>query len=400
MRQEVADWASDFDLADPEYNSRAFEIWESLRTRCPLAHSSRYGGMWLPLTFEMVRDIAYDTTRFTSRSAVVSNLPSEFPEPIGNAPPITSDPPFHSEARRLLLPAFAPKRVKKEEQGIRQLCRDTLGELGEIIPGETVVDVARQYAAVIPTRVISRMLGFPAADHALLLGFVRDALEAIDLPADEMAARRDRLDDYLDRQIEEHRRHPRDDLTSFIMGAQIFDQPLTPQHVRGSIALLLLAGIDTTWSVLGSSIAHLASHADDRNRLVTRPELMPAAVEEFLRAFAPVTAARIVKQGHDFHGSRLQEEEWVLLPFGAANRDPKAFHEAHHVVIDRKVNRHLAFGIGIHRCIGSHLARLELRVALEEFLASFSAFELVGSPAWSSGQIRGPRSLRIRILAS
>ena len=133
--------------------------------------------------------------------------------------------------------------------------------------------------------------------------------------------------------------------------------------------LLLLAGIDTTWSAIGSALWHLAAHPEDRRRLVAEPELMPTAIEELLRAYAPVTMARLVAKDVDFHGCPMKVDDWVLLPFPAANRDPEAFERSDEVVIDRLENRHAAFGLGIHRCLGSNLARLELRVAVEEFLA-------------------------------
>jgi cytochrome P450 len=209
-----------------------------------------------------------------------------------------------------------------------------------------------------------------------------------------------RLDAYLDTQIQDHVDHPRDDLTSFLMNATIFDQPLPAEHVRGTIVLLLLAGIDTTWSAIGSSIWHLAGHPDDLARLVAEPELWPTAVEEFLRAYAPVTMARLVAQDVELHGCPMKRDDWVLLPFPAANRDPAEFERADEVLIDRQVNRHAAFGLGIHRCLGSNLARLEVRVAVEAFVQRFPSFELADPAAvrWSVGQIRGPRQLPVRIL--
>ena len=168
--------------------------------------------------------------------------------------------------------------------------------------------------------------------------------------------------------------------------------------MRGSIVLLLVAGIDTTWSAIGSSIWHLAQHPGDLQRLVDEPEVMLFALEEFLRAYAPVTMARLVKDDYDFHGCPMKADEWVLLPFPAANRDPAMFERAGEFVIDREANRHAAFGLGIHRCLGSNLARLELRVAIEEFIKRFPRFELAGDVTWSKGQIRGPRVLPVRVL--
>jgi cytochrome P450 len=145
---------------------------------------------------------------------------------------------------------------------------------------------------------------------------------------------------------------------------------------------------------------HLASHSDDRARLVEDPSLIPTAIEEFLRAYAPVTMARLVKEDVEIGGCPMKVDDWVLLPFPAANVDPLAFDRADEVLIDRLENRHAAFGLGIHRCLGSNLARLELRVAVEEFLAHFPNFEVADANAvtWSVGQIRGPRQLPVRVL--
>ena len=134
------------------------------------------------------------------------------------------------------------------------------------------------------------------------------------------------------------------------------------------MALLLIAGIDTTWSAIGASLWHLARTPQDRERLIAEPELLPTAMEEFLRAYAPVTMARLVKEDMHWHGVDMKADDWILLSFPAANRDPAQFDRAGEVVIDREINRHAAFGLGIHRCVGSHLARMELRVALEVWL--------------------------------
>jgi cytochrome P450 len=396
----VDDWATDIDHADPAYNPRAPEIWAELRERgCPVAHTDRYNGMWAPITAELVREVAYDTDHFTSRSVVVSTSTIEAQPPVGGAPPISSDPPFHALARRLLLPPFAPKQIEPWEDDIRALCRQRLDDLGPIEPGTTVVDAATQYAAHIPVNVIARMLGFPTEDDDLFREFVHHTLEGVNREPEVRQHGFQQLDAYLDRQIDEHLADPRDDLTTYLLDVELAGQRLSREHVRGSMVLLLLAGIDTTWSAIGSAIWHLAAHDDDRRRLVAEPELLPTAIEELLRAYAPVTMARMVKEDHDFHGCPMKKDEWVLLPFPAANRDPELFDRADEVVIDRRENRHAAFGLGIHRCLGSNLARLELRVAVEEFLARFPDFELADPDAvrWSVGQIRGPRQLPVRI---
>jgi cytochrome P450 len=400
-RPPVRDWSTDFDHTDPQWVANPYPIWDQLRGECPVAHSNRYGGTWLPVTHETVSEVAYDTEHFTSRSVVVSEIrpdENDLPAPIGVAPPITSDPPFHQLARRLLLPAFGPKPIKALEPYTRALCNELLDRVGD----RREFDAAVDYAQDIPLRVIARMLGFPESDADQFRHFIRLILEDVDKTAEERQAQiaSRELDDYLDARIADHLANPRDDLTTFLLEAELDGQKLHPDHVRGTMVLLMVAGIDTTWSAIGASLWHLAQHPDDRARLARDAALMPFAVEEFLRAYAPVTMARLVAQDHEFHGCPMHEGDWVLLPFPAANRDPAAFADADTFVIDRAENRHAAFGLGIHRCLGSNLARMELQVALEEWVKRYPDFEL-SEPAqvtWSAGQVRGPRTLPIRVL--
>ncbi len=401
QRPPVTDWTSDFDHTDPEWVANPYPIWDELREKCPVAHSDRYGGTWLPVRNEDIAAIAYDTAHFTSRSVIVSELrpdENDLPAPIGVAPPITSDPPFHADARRMLLPAFSPKAVAGYEQFTRELCRELLDDLA----GKDDIDAALDYARHIPVRVIVKMLGFPQQDADIFREFIHLVIETVDLSAEEREAnfQASEIDGYLDARIAEHLKEPQDDLTTFLLEAELDGNKLHPDHVRGTIVLLMIAGIDTTWSAIGASLWHLAQTPDDRRRLATEPELMGTAVEELLRAFAPVTMARMVAEDFEFEGCPFKQDDWVLLPFPSANRDPEAFPDADKVELDRAVNRHSAFGLGIHRCLGSNLARMELRVALEEWIARFPDFELADPSrvTWSAGQVRGPRTVPVRIL--
>ena len=397
----VRDFATDFDHTDPAWVKDPFPIWDELRRTCPVAHTERYGGAWLPVRHADVTAVAYDTEHFTSRAVVVSDLrpgPNDLPAPIGVAPPITSDPPFHALARRLLLPAFGPKPIAALEPFTRELCRELL----DATAGRTTVDAAVDYAQDIPLRVIVGMLGFPQEDADIFRRFIRMIIEDVDMTAEEreQLQQRGELDAYITARIEEHLAHPRDDLTTFLLEAELDGQKLDPSHVFGTMVLLMVAGIDTTWSAIGASLWHLATHPEDRRRLVAEPELLPMAVEEMLRAYAPVTMARMVAQDFEFEGCPMREGDWLLLPFPAANRDPEVFAHADEVIIDRAENRHAAFGLGIHRCLGSNLARMELTVAIDEWLKRYPEFELTDPDAvtWSAGQVRGPRTIPVRIL--
>ena len=392
----VADWATDFSHTEPEWAADPYAIQDDLRRRCPIAHTSRFGGGWLATRYEDVAAIARDTEHFSSRSIIMGNFrPPRELAPIGGSPPITSDPPFHHDARTLLLPAFTKTAVGKLEPEARELCHSLI----DALDGRDAVDAAADYAQHIPIRVIADMLGLPAQDGPQFREFAKNTLEGINLPPQERVTRKSALFYYLLAQVHDHLENPRDDLTTFLINAELNGRKLDVSHVVGTMTLLLIAGIDTTWSAISASLWHLAKYPRDRERLVADPELLPMAMEEFLRAYAPVTMARLVKEDLHFRGVDMKADDWVLLSFPAANRDPAQFDRAGEVVIDREVNRHAAFGLGIHRCLGSHLARMELQVALEVWLQRIPSFTLADplGVSWSTGQVRGPRALELRI---
>jgi cytochrome P450 len=388
QRPPVKDWATDFDHLDPAWVNDPFPIWHEMRTQCPIAHTDRFMGVYFPSRYADVRAIAYDTEHFSSRRVIVR----ETPPPRLPSPPITSDPPEHRPARMVLLPPFTPDAMKKLEPRARALA----SELIDKFIGRGSADAAVEYAQEIPVRLIAHMLGLPESDGDLYRKWIKmileDGITDVNIAVEAIGE----MTHYFMGYVNERAEKPGDDLISYLLKARTNGQPLAPENVIGSLRLLLIAGIDTTWSGIGSCIWHLATHPEDRRHLVREPQLMPTAIEEFLRAYAPVTMAREVVKETQINGCTFKVGEMVLLSFPAANRDPEMFPDADKVIIDRKENRHAAFGLGIHRCVGSNLARMEMTVAVEELLKRIPDFRLGGKVTWSEGTVRGPRQLPIR----
>jgi cytochrome P450 len=386
-RPPVNDWATDFDHLDPRWVENPYPIWDELRQKCPVAHTERFQGVYFPARYDDVRAVAYDTEHFSSRRIIVR----ESPPPRIPAPPITSDPPEHRPAKMLLLPAFTPDAIQRHEPRAREICRELIGRL----KGKANCDGAVAYAQEIPVRVIAHMLGIEASEGARFRKWIHEVLELGITDISILIRASEEMNDYFGKEVAKRRAAPGDDLISYLLGARIDGEPISEAHLIGTLRLLLIAGIDTTWSAIGSCLWHLAQHPQDRRRLATEPGLMPSAVEEFLRAYAPVTMAREVVKETEIGGCPFKPGQMVLLSFPSANRDPAMFADADRVVIDRATNRHMAFGVGIHRCIGSNLARMEIKVALEEWLAQIPEFRLDPSVkmTWSEGTVRGPRRL-------
>ena len=402
----VQDWKTDYDIFDPAYIKDPFPVWDEIRQGCPVAHTERWSGSWMPTKYKDLFAIAQDIQHFSSREVLVAppgeprdDLPEEdVPEVLrdydAGAPPITSDPPVHTWARRLLLPPFSIRSIAKYEPETRELC----ASLVEGFAGTGRADAAVDYAQQIPSRVIASMLGIPKEEAGMFTEWVRNFLELGLTNTDLQGEAARNIFGYLWQRIQEHKEKPdEDDLINYLLAATVNGEPVPEPHILGTCFLTLVAGIDTTWSSIGSAFWHLAQHPEDRARLVAEPALLPTAVEELLRAYSPVTMARVVTEDYQYNGCKMSEGDKVLMNFPAANRDPEVFTDPDKVIIDRAVNPHIAFGVGIHRCAGSNLARMEMKVSIQEWLKRIPDFRLEdpGAVTWAGGQVRGPRSMHV-----
>ena len=398
----VEDWATDFDIFDREYVKDPAPIWDDLRARCPIAHTERWGGAWMATKYDDLRDLVRMVPELSSRSpAVVPLSPLMREEAIAEAklygsenPPITADPPEHKPYKQLILPFFTPTAV----DGYRQFTEDLAHKLIDRIIDRGEGDAAEDFAQQIPPRVIARMLGIDPSRGDDFTEWTRGVIEIGQTDPEARRKYRAIIRDFFAEMITERRAEPGDDMISRLIAAEVEGEPLTDHTIQGVCFLLLVAGIDTTWSSIGASLWHFAGHAEDRRRLAADADLFPTAIEEMLRFYAPVMMARKVTSHVEMGDKLLCPGDKMILNFPAGNRDPEIFDRPDEVVLDRERNRHVAFGLGIHRCAGSNLARMEMDVALRVWFERIPEFELSNPDAvtWAGGQVQGPRSVPVR----
>jgi cytochrome P450 len=392
----VNDWTTDYDIFHPDYVADPVPIWNDLRDQCPMARTDRRGiRAWLPTRHADVQALAKIVPELSNRDPLVVTLPPDMRSSPTNAPPISADPPEQTWTRCMILPTFAPKMVRERyAQFTEDLCNGLIDGFIE----DRSCDAAVDYAQQIPPRVIAHMLGF---DQALANDFtiwVRGVLElGLFDPAIRVKYRKILLD-FLTAEVTSRWEEPRDDLISEFLQMDVPEMKGTEVHtVVGICNLLIVAGVDTTWSSIGSALFHFGTHPDDRRRLAADSSLLPTAIEEMLRYYSPVTMARIAIEDVEFGDVTIKEGEKVLMNFPGANHDPEAFENPDQILIARTRNRHVAFGSGIHRCAGSNLARLEMSLAVETWFKRIPEFR-VSDPAavtWAGGQVRGPRTLPV-----
>ena len=396
----VTDWTTDYDIRDEAYIEDPVPIWAEMREKCPIAHTDRLGGSWNPTRFDDLREMAKMIPELSSRQPLVMppapNAPelSRYEQMIAAAP-ITADPPIQTWTRRMLLPAFAPRAVASHQAYTEALCHELID--GFIETGQC--DAAVQYSQQIPPRVIAHLIGVDPGMADQFVDWVNRLLgEAMVDPEDRLQARNE-LVGFITAEVHKRMEDPQEDLLTELLFMELDDPgaKITPEVVVGITNLLIVAGIDTTWSSIGSALWHLGTYPHDRERLVNEPEILPTAIEEFLRYYAPVTMARIAETDVEYQGVHIKPGDKVLMNFPAACHDPEQFENPDDFIIDRAKNRHIAFGSGIHRCAGSNLARLEMTTAVRIWMERIPEFSVTeGEPmSWAGGQVRGPRVLPV-----
>ncbi len=390
----VRDWATDWDHHDPRWTNDPFPIWEEMRSGCPVAHTDRYNeGVWLPTTYEDVTTVAQNPQVFSSaHNGVAAGGSVER----GKFAPIHLDPPDHAPVRRSMLPFFSPKRVESWRPHMQELCDHLIDGFAERAEAGGTVDASADYAAHIPAGTIAAILGLPTDDGHEFRRWIH-GLELGDNDPDLRIRVVQEMGEYFGAKIDERRAEPGDDLITELIHLEIEGERLDDDELRRILTLQLVAGIDTTWGVLGASIWHLATHPEDLAALVSGEADLQTAIEEFLRSYASVSLWRTVTENAVIGDTSVSAGDTVMMAFPAACRDPKVFDNANEVDIRRARNRHVAFGSGIHRCLGSNLARLELFVGLDTWLRRFPEFTLApgADVTWAAGAIRGPRQIPV-----
>lgn len=358
-----------FELADPTVAHEPGPFYDKLRRTCPVAHTEDYGGFWIISRYDDVHDAARNPTVFSSAEGVtIPRLP--IPPQVA----LEQDDPEHALYRQPMQVWLSPSRVAALEGRVRNL----VAGLIERIAPEGRGDLAASLAEPVPAIVMAMLLGLPESDW----GSFRDDMarclgSAASEDVDAAALAAMSIVGYLTDALDQRRRQPRDDLMTEIAQLQVGGRPLSNDDAVSMSFLLLGAGHETTVGAIGGLLYYLGRQPELQDRLRAEPSLVANAVEEALRLVAPIPGmARTVRQPISIGGVDLAEGDRVMLLYGSANRDPDVFDDPEVFRLDRNNNRHVAFGGGVHRCVGASLARLEIRVVCEELLTRLPGYRV------------------------
>jgi len=316
---------------------------------------------WVVTRHDVMSEVFMDHEHFTAaRKGMVADL-------LGvnvRLNPIEIDPPAHYGYRRILNPFFTPKSVNGLDGSVRQACQDLIARFED----QRGCEFIEQFAVPFPSYVFLDLMGMPKDMLPQFIQWENGLMRGRDGASRVAAARA--IYRYLEEFLAAQRKNPANDLIRAIVTGQFEGRPLDHLETMGMLYVLYVGGLDTVYSTLGWVVRHLATHRDLQQRLRNNPGDLPAAIEEFARAFSVVVTHREVAQDYTFHGVAMRKGEEINLPISLANRDPRVFPNPHDVDIDRKP-RHINFGTGPHACLGIHLAKREMRIVVEEFLKRF-----------------------------
>lgn len=383
---------SDFDhmVTRPD-GENPYEGYRRLRADGPVGRSEHYGGFWVATGYPECYEIIHNPEVFSSRQIIFPGFPEQGAPMI----PIELDPPAHSLYRSLLAPVFSPRRAREQWE---EPIRDVINQLIDGFIHSGRCDAYRALAEPIPAYMGTTLLGLPSEDAPRLLEWVSAVVDkSASDPEAAKAAMQDQYE-YFAAKLQERRADPSgDDLLSRLLRAEVDGQHLSQEELLGFCLLLLLASLDTTQKAIGSMVWHLATDADLRHELAADPSKIPTAVEEMLRFWAPSQPSRVILQDTELGGQQMKAGDVVIMMVGSANRDEREFPEGEEFVPDRSPNRHLTFGAHVHKCMGAHIARLELRILLEELLRRIPDFEIEDESKvrWCPGQVQGYVSVPI-----
>jgi cytochrome P450 len=360
-----------------------YDVWARMRNECPVAHTDAHDGFYVLTRYADVFAAALATETFSSDGDGLGvAIPPQELRPLY---PIDLDPPDHTKYRHMLNPFFSMRTVATMEDSIRELAREQISAF----PVSGVFDIAAAFTLPLPKRVGFRMLSFPEDRTAEVSELIEAVMSNV---AERQGAAAPRLFEVLSTILAERRAQPRrDDLLDTVVFGEIDGVPVDEKQSFSMLVLLLMGGLGTTSAALAMMIEWLADHPEDVRRLRDHPELHNLAVDEFVRYSSPVAhIGRTAMADTEMEGCPVPRGSRLLLSFGSANRDDRVFPRPDEVLVDRHPNKHVGFGIGPHRCIGSHLAKLQIKVALQELLAAMPPFRVHdhGQTHWVGSESR------------
>lgn len=387
------------DLLDPDVFAAGHphELYDRLRVESPVYRhpgSAVQPGFWALLRHRDIETVSRDPARFTStrgfrlttdvRAGMWPSVTSVLARTL-----IATDPPEQMHQRGPAQPFFMPAGLRRVEEQLHLYVAELFEglEREQAENGGAPIEFVERIAAVIPIKMISLLLGMPASDEHRIFDWTNRVLGSDDpdyaRDIDDASSAYEEMFEYSLWLMEERRREPRDDVMTALAHATVDGEPMDPEIRKGFAATLIAAGNDTTRNSLSGAMLTLAAYPEERARLAANPATMGKAVDELVRHVSPVVQfMRTATQDTEVGGQAIAAGERIVMLYGAANRDPEMFADPHRLILDRpNANRHLTFGIGAHRCLGSRLAGTQLSLMLGEILRRYPDYRILGEPA-------------------